>query len=97
MAQSQSPKKTPSKFVDVCHVCSETFSSVENKQNLLLGHDSSVWLDYTLALEDVTGRVMPGDGLPRVRMWERRYGCSKADVEQIGTLVREKTSSRIGV
>ncbi len=54
------------KFVDVCHVCGETFSLVKNKHSLLLGHDSSVWPDYTLALEDITGRVTPSDGLPKV-------------------------------
>ncbi len=102
MAQSRSPKKTPSKFVDVCHVCGKTFSSVKNKHNLLLGHDSSIRPDYTLALEDITGRVTPGDGLPKAvcgscRTLLRRYGRSKADVERIGTFVREKASTRLRV
>ncbi len=89
MVQSRSPKKTPSKFVDVCSMYGETFSSVKNKHNLLWGHDSCVRLDDTLALRDITGRVTPGDKLPKVLcgscctlLW--RYGRGRADVEWIG-------------
>lgn len=40
-AQSQSPKKIPSKFVDVCLICNDTFSAVKKKPNLLLDYESS--------------------------------------------------------
>ncbi len=57
-------------------------------------------LDYTLALEDITGWVTPGDrllkavcGICRRLLW--RYGRSKADVKRIGPFVREKGSTRL--
>lgn len=62
MAPLWSPKKTLSKFVDVCHICSESFSMVKNNHNHLLGHDLSVQLDCTLALEAVMKCVTPRDG-----------------------------------
>ncbi len=102
MAHLRSPKKTPIKFVDVCRICGETFPLVQNKQNLLLGHDSSVRLDYTLALEDITGQVTPGDGLPKAvcgscPTLSRCYGRSKADVERIVAFVSEKASTMLKV
>lgn len=65
MAQPWSPRKTPSKFVDVCCICSKSFSFVKNNLNHLLGHDLSVQLDCSLALEAVTRCVTLGAGLPK--------------------------------
>ncbi len=57
MAQSWLSKKTPSKFVDACRVCDETFSLVKIKHDLLLGQNSSVQLDYLLALETLQDKI----------------------------------------
>ncbi|XP_049913675.1 uncharacterized protein LOC126398404 [Epinephelus moara] len=93
-------QKTPAELVDVCRVCGDSFSPTKrNKHNVLQGHGLSVRPDYTLALEDITGeRVTQGDGLPKAvcgtcRTLLRRYGRSKADVEGIGSFVKEKATT----
>ncbi len=88
MAQLQSPKKTPSKFVDAAFAVKHFHQFKTN--NLLLGHDSSARLYIGFRGH---WRGTPGDGLPKAvtlcgscRTLLRCYGRSKADVEQSNNL-----------
>ncbi len=76
-------KENPSKFVDVCCVCSETFSSVKNKPYLLLGHDLSVRPDYALALKTLQEELHRETGYPKSYVGAVTCFCDVTDVAKL--------------
>ncbi|XP_036385721.1 uncharacterized protein LOC118778331 isoform X2 [Megalops cyprinoides] len=99
-----SPEKnamTPAKaVVDVCRVCGNDFASKKGKHNLLQGKDLSVRPDFTEALENLTGPVTAGDGQPMAvcdscRTQLKRYHRCAAEVDRIGSAVKEQCSANV--
>ncbi|CAL8352920.1 unnamed protein product [Merluccius merluccius] len=88
---AESPQKdTPHKTAkDVCRVCDTTFTNKKNKHHLIIGEVKPA---YTVALEELTGRVETSDVLRAVcsscRTLLRRYHRSACEAEWIATLVR---------